>query len=208
MTTDVRRRRVLRLLESVEEALTVAEIADRLDERPTTVRFHLDALAADGQVEKAPGAATGRGRPALVYRAARSLRGDGSTDYRLLATILVDALAGSGEALGTTEALAAAGSRWVPELVESTGAQDVAGLVDALGFRPDPVGPDGDLVLRHCPFFDLAVARREVVCPVHLGILQGATAELAPGASVVSLVPFARPDACVAHLSGDLTGVA
>jgi len=208
MTTAARRRRVLRLLESVEEALTVPEIAERLGERPTTVRFHLDALAADGLVEKAPGAASGPGRPALVYRAARSLRGDGSTDYRLLATILVDALAEPGDAPGRTEALAAAGSRWAAELVEGTGAKDVAGLFDALGFRPEPVSADGDLVLRHCPFFDLAVARQEVVCPVHLGILQGATAELAPGTDVVSLVPFARPDACVAHLSGDLTGVA
>jgi len=224
-TTDRRRRRVLRLLESDEQELTVSDIVASLGERPTTVRFHLDALVVDGLVEKLPGAATGRGRPPLVYRAARSLRGDGSADYRLLATILVDALAAPDDAAGGADraaprragsvragwdragTLAAAGYRRASELVESTGAQDMSALFDALGFRPDPVGPDGELVLRHCPFFDLAVERREIVCPVHLGILRGAADELAPGAEVVSLVPFARPDACVAHLAGDLTGV-
>jgi len=205
MTATERRRRVLRLLESCEGSLTAGEIAARLDERPTTVKFHLDALVSDGVVVREPGAASGPGRPPVLYRAARSLRGDGATDYRLLASILVDAL-GAPASQDRHESLVDAGRRWGSVLLERTGARDVTGLLDALGFQPEPVTDDGDLVLRHCPFFDLAEARREIVCPVHLGILRGAADEVAPRTEVASLVPFAEPDACVAHLVGEVTG--
>lgn len=80
-----------------------------------------------------------------------------------------------------------------------------------LGFDPRPAGGDGpgppDRVwLRHCPFLELAEEHGSIVCPLHLGLMQGALAELRAPVSAVRLEPFAEPDACLAHLSA--TGAA
>jgi predicted ArsR family transcriptional regulator len=54
--------------------------------------------------------------------------------------------------------------------------------------------------LRHCPFLELAEVRAQVVCPIHLGLMQGAMAAWDAPVTVDRLVPFAEPDLCVAHL--------
>jgi predicted ArsR family transcriptional regulator len=54
--------------------------------------------------------------------------------------------------------------------------------------------------LRHCPFLDLTSTASRIVCPVHLGLMQGAMEQLDPTMSVRNLQPFAEPDLCVAHL--------
>lgn len=80
----------------------------------------------------------------------------------------------------------------------------VALLAD-LGFAPD--GADGaadgdDLVrLRHCPFLELARQRPDVVCSIHLGLMQGALAQWGAAVTVNRLQPFAEPDLCTAHLA-------
>ena len=47
-----RRREVLRVLRDSMSPLSIAQIAERLDVHPNTVRFHLDALADAGRVER------------------------------------------------------------------------------------------------------------------------------------------------------------
>ncbi len=57
------------------------------------------------------------------------------------------------------------------------------------------------MLLRTCPLLDAARRHPEVVCQVHLGLVDGALAAhevTAPGAR---LEPFARPGACVLTLS-------
>lgn len=76
-------------------------------------------------------------------------------------------------------------------------------LLDDLDF--DPVllaGQDGDLRigLRRCPFLEVAAARSAVVCPVHLGLMQGAMQVWAGPTTVHRLEPFAEPELCLAHL--------
>ena len=55
--------------------------------------------------------------------------------------------------------------------------------------------------LRHCPFLELAEPHRDLVCPVHLGLMQGALAELRAPVTVSALIPFAETTACLAHLA-------
>src|ERR1700758_5045883 len=50
--TGRRRREVLRLLRSSPDPMSIVAIAERLGVHPNTVRFHLDSLLADGQVEQ------------------------------------------------------------------------------------------------------------------------------------------------------------
>ena len=42
---------------------------------------------------------------------------------------------------------------------------------------------------------------RDLVCPVHLGLMQGALTELRAPVTVTALTPFAEPTACLAHLA-------
>ncbi|MDN5725386.1 MAG: helix-turn-helix domain-containing protein [Propionibacteriales bacterium] len=71
-------------------------------------------------------------------------------------------------------------------------------LLDDLGFAPERHGAAVDL--RHCPFLELAEVRSQVVCPLHLGLMQGALEGTPVG--VDRLDPFVEPDRCVAHLTG------
>ena len=57
-------------------------------------------------------------------------------------------------------------------------------------------------MLRHCPFQEVATTYQAVICPIHLGLIRGALAELDTGIEADSLEPFAEPGACVAHLTG------
>ena len=79
-------------------------------------------------------------------------------------------------------------------------------LLGELGFDPElRVSADRQQIgLHHCPFLELAQERAQVVCPIHLGLMQGAMAAWDAPVTVNRLEPFAEPDLCVAHLA--LTG--
>ena len=76
-------------------------------------------------------------------------------------------------------------------------------LLAELGFEPEP--PDGrrarEIRLRHCPFQNLAEQHGEVICSVHLGLMQGALSAMRAPVTVDRLDPFVEPDLCVAHLT-------
>ena len=73
-------------------------------------------------------------------------------------------------------------------------------LLDDLGFAPerDPARA-GTIGLRHCPFLDLVPEHAAVICPLHLGLMQGALDALGAGITVTRLEPFASADLCLAH---------
>ena len=54
-------------------------------------------------------------------------------------------------------------------------------------------------MLRRCPFLDVAREHQDVVCSIHLGLMRGALDELGD-VQARDLIPWARPDAYVAHL--------
>ena len=54
--------------------------------------------------------------------------------------------------------------------------------------------------LRHCPFLELAEEYGDLVCRIHLGLMQGALAELRAPVTAAVLEPFAEPGACLARL--------
>jgi len=76
-------------------------------------------------------------------------------------------------------------------------------LLAELGFEPEP--PDGprtrEIRLRHCPFQNLAEQHGDVICSVHLGLMQGALTAMRAPVAVDRLDPFVEPDLCVAHLA-------
>ena len=189
--------------------MSIVEIADDLGVHPNTVRFHLDTLTEDGRVERVQMPHKGPGRPPLMYRAVRRMDRNGPRSYRLLAEILSAGLAADDDPGG--KALAA-GRAWGRRRDTGT-AQAPAGaeesidslvvLLDELGFAPERLDTDGQrqVGLRHCPFLELAESRRSVVCPIHLGLMQGALETWDAPIAVDRLEAFVEPDLCLAHLS-------
>lgn len=205
-----RRRAVLEQLRAAGQPLGVADLAEQLGLHPNTVRFHLDALVAEGSVEPLPERPSGPGRPRTVYAARPGMDRGGVRHYRLLAQVLLSRLAADGAA--AEEAARQAGWAWGRHLADApppfrglTTAQAVVRLthlLDDLGFEPEPTaGPGTAIRLRHCPFLELAEEYGTVVCPLHLGLMQGALTELRSPLTTTRLEPFAEPGACLAHLA-------
>jgi predicted ArsR family transcriptional regulator len=202
--------------------LTIAEIAHRLGIHPNTVRFHLTTLTRRGRAEQARITNRGRGRPALAFTARRRMDPGGPRNYRLLAAIFATGLAAGDDAIArATEA----GRRWGMSLVEaptrSAGSADrddsavaprpsaraaidrLMTLLRELDFAPERRGGAGGvrIGLRHCPFLELADGQSRLVCPAHLGLMQGAMTALRAPVSVERLEPFAEPDVCLVHVA-------
>lgn len=199
-----RRAELLRLLRAADTPLSIAVLARQLGVHPNTVRFHLDALVASGLAEQAAPAHSRPGRPAQVFRAVRRMGPAGPRRYQLLADILVQSIAAGPE---PSVRAADAGRAWGRMLADPAGTGEpvarLVSLLGELGFDPElRASEDRQQVgLRHCPFLELAQARAQVVCPVHLGLMQGAMAAWDAPVTVDRLTPFAQPDLCVAHLA-------
>jgi predicted ArsR family transcriptional regulator len=206
-----RRRGVLRILRATAAPMSIIEIADVLGVHPNTVRFHLDSLVGDGQVEQVEPGRRGPGRPPLMFRAVRQMDRGGTRHYKLLAEILSLGFAADEDPSAMAQA---AGRAWgqgveseldpAPEPAASAedAIQRLVGVLDELGFAPEVRASKGEkkVGLRHCPFLELAETRSKVVCPVHLGLMQGALETWAAPVTVERLEPFVEPDLCLAHL--------
>ena len=92
-----RRPDVLRVLKAAAGPMSITAVADKLGVHPNTVRFHLDTLVSDGQVEQVEPDRKRPGRPPQMFRALRQMDPDGPRHYRLLAEILATSLADGRE---------------------------------------------------------------------------------------------------------------
>lgn len=208
---------MLRLVQASDVPLSIAQIADELGVHPNTVRFHLDTLIEEGRVEHTAPDHKGRGRPALMFQAIRQMDRGGTRRFRLLAEILTIGLAADHDA--SAKALAA-GRAWGQRLrpLDDTSApvdaeestEHLVDMLDELGFDPEWLESDTagekQLGLRHCPFLELAETSTDVVCPIHLGLMQGALEAWEAPVSIDRLDAFAQPDLCVAHLKSVMLG--
>jgi predicted ArsR family transcriptional regulator len=212
------RRQILALLHDSDGALGVAELAERVGLHPNTVRFHLDRLVAEGLVLRRIQERTQPGRPRLSFTAAGSPTRRDRRSYRLLAEVLASFFTGAvpDAAAAATEA----GVMWGRYLTarpapyrrasEEEAVAELMRTLDEIGFAPElsaaparaPAGAGREILLRHCPFLEVAEAHREVVCSVHLGLMQGALAEMRAPVTADRLTPFVEPSLCIAGLAG------
>lgn len=204
-----RRVAVLQMLKKFGRPLSITDIAEELAVHPNTVRFHLDHLAETGQVDRVEPDHTKPGRPPQLFRAARIMDPAGPRNYQTLAGILVERLAGERNSSKTaTEAGRAWGRRLAADNDDGTDDAEqsidrLVSLLDQLGFSPDrdDSADEPRIALRHCPFLELAEQRSAVVCPIHLGLMQGALESWNAPLSVTRLDPFVEPDVCMTHLA-------
>jgi predicted ArsR family transcriptional regulator len=172
---DPTRRQVLRAIIDAGRPVHVAELTDLFDLHHTAIRQHLTQLGDAGLVSSRSTPPHGRGRPRLAYqatdRASSALQPAGR--YRELAAMLVEAVRG-GE--GTRQAGRRIGQRIGRR---HRGADPVAVIVDEaaqLGFDPATRTRSRrrvDVVLRHCPFQDVAAQDPATICQLHLGLAEG-----------------------------------
>jgi len=144
--------------------------------------------------------------PDLSSRAV-SLAAVGSAVGReaLLAAILAGSLSRSRDGPATAEQAGRAWGRYLVErplplatLTPEDAAEQVVRLLDEHGFEPER--ENGDVVMRRCPFRDLAEQHGEVVCSVHLGLIRGALDEIGAPVTATRLEPFVEPGLCRARL--------
>lgn len=204
-----RRRDILETLRASASSMSIRDIANRLDLHPNTVRFHLQALLDRGRVARVAPVRGVPGRPPLMFRARPGMDPAGPRNYRLLADVLVTLL---GSDPTSTERAVASGQAMGGRLAASVPARSAAndegaadalvGILGKLGFAPERRGRASEtrIGLRHCPFLELVEEHASVVCPVHLGLMQGVLTTLGAAVTVERLEPFVEPDLCVAHL--------
>ena len=207
---SVSRTALLELLRSGRGPWGVGQVAEQVGLHPNTVRSHLDLLVKSGYAVRHAEAPRGPGRPRMVYEATAAP--DDGTNYRLLAEVLARHLIATSERPG--EAAVSAGRDWAtsvgvglgvvpgdPVISEQDAVAAVVRMLADSGFVPE-VSADGTVInLHHCPFRELALSHPEVVCGAHLGIIQGALAELGAPVQATRLVPFVEPDLCVTTLT-------
>lgn len=208
---DPSRARILAELADAE-ALDARELAQQVGLHVNTVRVHLNALAEAGLVSTETQPPQGRGRPRVVYRATPAAGDAGSRHYRLLAEILTVLVARFGP--DAADQLEEIGAVWGQYLVDSPApfaaisdkeaVERLLTLLDQAGFQPelDTAGRVRRILMRPCPFLELARAHQDVICPIHLGLMRGALAELGATTRATKLEPFVQPDLCVARLAG------
>lgn len=207
-----RRAEVLDLLRAAHAPLGVQDVADRVDLHANSARFHLDALVEAGLAARTPRARSTPGRPSMVYQAIDGgTAAAGPRHFRLLAEMLTSLVAGMLPDPG--QAATQAGREWGRYLTEQPApyqrlsAAEAIGRLTAtledIGFAPQ--APDGEtppsvLRLRQCPFREVAEGHQDVVCALHLGLMQGALAQMRAPVTADRLEPFAEPSLCLAHL--------
>lgn len=191
--------------------MEITEIAEQLGVHANTVRFHLGTLVANGQVEHLSAERGVPGRPARLYRPVRGMDPKGPRHYLALAEALTESLA---DAPGPGRRAIEAGRAWGRRQAEGPGAGTVDSsdpitrlghMLDELDFAPerstDTGGGGRRIDLRHCPFLELALERREVVCSLHLGLMRGAMEAWDSRVTVDRLEAFVEPDLCSVHLT-------
>jgi predicted ArsR family transcriptional regulator len=203
------RAHVLDLLRAAGSPAGVRDIADQAGLHPNTARFHLDALVDAGLAARAPKERTTPGRPSMAYRAVAGGETMGRRRYRLLAEMLTSLIAGMLPKPG--EAAEEAGREWGRYLTEPSPPYQLLDAGEAVerltatmaefGFAPEAVtdGTHYQLRLRQCPFREVAENHQDVVCQLHLGLMQGALAQMRAPVTADRIQPFAEPSLCIAY---------
>ena len=211
------RSRVLEVLQDMGAPLGVGDVATRLSLHPNTVRFHLDALVASGLVDSEAEERDLPGRPRTLYSANANSASAGRRNYRLLAEILASSMA--AQTSHPRQAALNAGQEWGRYLGEGLppfkrvdadeATQRLVSAMEDIGFTPEAVtkGRRRQVLVHHCPFREVAQEHPEVVCSIHLGLMNGLLAELGAPLEVNRLDPFVEPSQCVASLSRSTAGV-
>ena len=130
-------------------------------------------------------------------------------NYQALAAVLATRMAAENDVVDTSirtgrawgASLVAEGSRQ-PANDDDQAVDRLMGILADLGFSPQrgDSAARNQIALNHCPFLDLVPRHQSVICPIHLGLMQGAMTAMGASTTIESLEPFVEPDLCLAHV--------
>jgi predicted ArsR family transcriptional regulator len=193
---------VLDALLDQPDPVGIVALAQATGRHSNTVREQVNWLVDRGYVTRIRQPQDGRGRPAWLYQARGARPADG--EYVELAAALAWRLQDASPD-AHAEAVAA-GRRWGSDLVArkgasaepspATGRRWTVELLDELGYAPAPDGEDREVVLHRCPLLQAAHRFPDVVCSVHLGMVQTALEANGASADGTELRPFSAPGQC------------
>lgn len=177
---DPTRHAIFRHISMATAPLGIAELNREFPLNHNAIRQHLAKLVAAGLVIEATETAVRRGRPRLVYRINPAAGQWGTTGpYERLSRMLVEVIRSGLEPEKVGRA--AAGQFQVPTPSGDITA-DIGAAMARQGFEPEIKSLPGgaaEIVLRRCPFATVALADRNTVCALHLGIAEGLAADSA-----------------------------
>lgn len=207
-TLSPSRARLLETLQAQTEPVGLAALVARTGLHGNTVREHLDALTAEGLVDRERALPSGRGRPGWLYRATGRSQDDPRPEYAGLAAALATVITRTSP--DPAADARRAGLDWGRRLAEETGTPSAPGadparrqvghVLEEMGFAPETDTDATTLRLTRCPLLEAAHQHPEVVCAVHLGIVDGALETYGEDGIRPELLPFAEPGACLLRL--------
>lgn len=199
---------VLETLEAQTVPVPITALIQRVQLHENTVRGHLTALLHDGFVGREADISDGRGRPSWLWFAREPAHASASEiEYGGLASVLAESISITSQQ-PALDALTA-GQSWgkkiaaqksLPARAPQNGAAEYASAVlSEFGFAPQTLGPE-IVELRRCPILDVATSYPDVVCNVHLGLVQGVLESAGHNSTGSSLKPFSAPGVCTLRL--------
>ena len=205
-----RRTHIIQILRDAKEPLSVVQVADMVGIHANTARFHLESLVDAGMATREAEASAQPGRRRILYSGTLpNQTHERAQGYRLLAEILTSTIANKFPEVG--KEMYDVGLQWGsyltsrPAPFETLDEEEIGHRVmdklDALWFAPElKSSPRPHMLLHNCPFIDSAREAPDVVCRLHVGMINGSLAELRSTRRVVELDPMVRPHTCRAWL--------
>jgi predicted ArsR family transcriptional regulator len=196
---------VLAALRDQPDLVEIEALARHLGRHPNTLRDHLAALLEAGLVVRYPAPSEGRGRPRWLYGTAE--QGAVDENAELAASLAWRLAHREPDPLAATREVS---RRWAGQIVSRLGltrrrtpragrTQVVQVLAD-LGYAPEPDARVDRVALTRCPLLQVASDVPEVVCNVHLGLVEELLEVSGADSSRASLAPFAAPGHCALRL--------
>ena len=197
------RAKVLELLQTSGEMLSVAEVAEEVGLHRNSARFHLEALEELGYVEHTTQSTGSQGRPPLLYSATQDSPTIGALHLLELTEILLRHFVAPAEQ--APELARGTGYRWGLDCLQNTAMPEphaaASSLVEQLRLRgfATTLSEEG-IVFTRCPFRGVVSDDLlPLVCSVHAGFLAGylETAQTSQQVSNLSV----GDEVCVAALA-------
>ena len=171
---DPTRHAIFHHIAQAARPIGIAELNEQFPFNHNAIRQHLAKLVSAGLVLESHAPAKGRGRPRLVYEINPAVEGQWGTSgpYERLSRLLVEIIR---TGLDAEEVGRRAADSFRVDSPSGDAVADVTAAMARQGFEPEvrPSPNGAEIVLHNCPFATAALADRQTICALHLGIAEG-----------------------------------
>jgi predicted ArsR family transcriptional regulator len=188
---DPVRRHLYQYVTSRSEPVTREEAAAAAGIGRTLAAYHLDKLTESGLIQAGYARPEGRGGPGAGRPAKHYVRADRelsvsvpARSYLLMASVLAEAVA--ADTTGAVRTAAARAARQIGRTAAD--GSDLEAALRACGYEPARTN-DGDIVLRNCPFHQLAKSHVDLVCGLNRDLIDGLLEGAGQGKGEAVLAP-------------------